>query len=250
MSQFQPRVSIVTIAYNAEDYIERTIKSVANQTYSNIEYIIIDGASKDNTLQVVERYREHVDICVSEPDKNLYDAMNKGIDRATGDYVLFMNAGDCIADSKALPKMLEHANGEDFIYARALFISEEGKTRPWRKKTPPANKINAKSFINGMVVCHHCMMVKRTIIPHYKLGPWQICCDVEWSIRVMKNVKTAHYYDGIFCHFLEGGLSDQKRFQAVRERFDISVLHFGWPTAILQQFKIAWGVVLRGGKLS
>lgn len=241
-----PKVSIITISYNAEQYIVRTIESVINQTYKNIEYIIIDGASKDETVNIVKQYESHVDIFVSEPDKSHFDAMNKGIDKATGDYVLFMNAGDCIHKPTSLEDMMKDSQGEDLIYSRAEFIDEEGNRRPWHKTTPLPAKIKARSFLNGMVVCHHCMVVKRSITPYYKLGPWKVSNDIEWAIRVMKQVKNVHFLDDIFCLYLEGGISEEQRIQAVKERFNISVKHFGIFATLIEQVRISFQVLKRG----
>lgn len=94
----KPKLSVVTVCFNAEAVIEKTLRSVTGQTYDNLEYLIIDGASKDGTMAIVERYRDRIDYLVSEPDKGLYDAMNKGVFAATGDYVLMMNADDTFAD--------------------------------------------------------------------------------------------------------------------------------------------------------
>ena len=90
-----PKFSIITVTYNAEKVLEDTIQSVISQTYHHIEYIIVDGASKDGTISIINRYRPHIHTVVSEPDKGLYDAMNKGIALASGDYLCFLNAGDC-----------------------------------------------------------------------------------------------------------------------------------------------------------
>ncbi len=241
-----PKVSIITVSYNAGKYIERTIKSVVAQTYPNIEYVIIDGASKDNTLQIVQQYEKQISLLVSEPDKSLYDAMNKGLARATGDYVVFMNAGDMIRQSDSLSEAMKGANGADLVYARAVYVNEAGEQREWHKKTPPPSELNAKSFMSGMVICHQCMIVKRSIAPQYTLGVWKVSSDIDWSIRVMKNVKTAHFWDGVFCNFLEGGLSGTNRYKAVKERFDISVLHFGWLSAVLAQIRIMFQIIRRG----
>ena len=92
----QPRISIITICYNAASTITRTLRSVSAQTYPNIQYLIIDGASKDNTLELVRELAPEAEI-YSERDKGIYDAMNKGLDRATGDYVWYVNAGDALA---------------------------------------------------------------------------------------------------------------------------------------------------------
>ena len=93
MSQLQPTFSIITVTYNAERWLERTLLSVLNQSYSNVEYIIIDGASKDKTVEIIRQYEAGIAFWISEPDHGLYEAMNKGLQHATGDYVWFLNAG-------------------------------------------------------------------------------------------------------------------------------------------------------------
>ena len=102
-----PKISVVTVCYNAVETIEKTILSVINQTYQNIEYIIIDGGSKDGTVDAINKYRDKIAYFVSEPDKGIYDAMNKGIKAATGDWINFMNAGDCFYNDSALSKVGE-----------------------------------------------------------------------------------------------------------------------------------------------
>jgi glycosyltransferase involved in cell wall biosynthesis len=241
-----PKVSVITVCYNAEAFLERTIQSVIAQDYPNIEYVVIDGASKDNTLAIAQRYAGRIATLVSEPDKSLYDAMNKGIQRATGDYVVFMNAGDCIATPQSLSRLMGGSNNADLVYSKAEFVDENGQHRPWHKKTPPPHQLNARSFMNGMVICHQCMLVKRSIAPQYDWQTWKIAADINWSIEVMKQVKTAHFHDAIFCHFLAGGVSDKRRRQAVKERFRISVQHFGLWSTLLVHVKIAFQVIKRG----
>ncbi len=242
----KPKISIITISYAAEEFIERTIKSILAQSYPNIEYIIIDGNSKDGTVGIIKQYEEHVNYWISEPDESHFDAMNKGLAKATGDYVLFMNAGDIIHQENSLAAAMKNSKGADLIYSRAEYITEEGQRRPWHKKTPLPSQLNARSFLNGMVICHHCMIVKRTLTPPYKLEPWKVSNDIEWAIRVMKNVKTTHFWDDVFCLYLEGGISATNRFKAVKERFDIAALHFGWMPAILEQVKISFQLIRRG----
>lgn len=100
------KISVITIVYNGEKEIERTIQSVIGQTYKNIEYILIDGASKDNTMHIVEKYYNHFAKIISEPDKGIYNAMNKGLRIVTGDYVIFANSGDCVATNDVFQKFV------------------------------------------------------------------------------------------------------------------------------------------------
>jgi glycosyltransferase involved in cell wall biosynthesis len=122
------KISIITITYNAEAFLERTIKSILAQTCQDFEYIIIDGKSKDGTLTIAEKYRARVDLLVSEPDKGLYDAMNKGQRMATGDFVWFVNAGDEINDPSVVEKIYQQITPEtDVLYGDTYFVNNEGK---------------------------------------------------------------------------------------------------------------------------
>ena len=253
MASDQPLVSVITVCYNAEAYIERTVKSILAQQkhYPNIEYVIVDGVSKDKTLEILESYalQFHNYNFKSEPDKSLYDAMNKGIQRATGDYIVFINAGDVLAQEDSLALAMKESKDADLVYAKAVFVDEEGNRRAWHKTVPTSDQLSARSFINGMVICHQCMIVKRSCTPLFALEPWKIACDLDWSIRVLRQVKTKHFYDAIFCLFLDGGVSDKRRMQAVRERFDICKHHFGIFPTLIEQFKILLKVIKRRGKV-
>ena len=137
----KPRISVVTVCFNASAVIEKTLQSVSSQTYDGIEYLVIDGASKDDTLQVVERYRDHVDYLSSEPDKGLYDAMNKGIFAATGDFVIFMNADDVFADEAVVADVaafIEAHPEADAVFGDSQQILDHG-TYTVRTKEPYKN---------------------------------------------------------------------------------------------------------------
>lgn len=231
------KISIITVAFNAEKFIERTLKSVVEQTYPHIEYIIVDGKSKDSTLQIVDRYKDRISILISEPDKSLYDAMNKGIKAATGDYLWFMNAGDRIYSNDTLENIMQQCSGEDFLYGDYTMIDEEGNTFKGHKDPPSDKKISAKSFINGMVICHQSMMAKRSIAELYDFQQWRISADIDWCIRTLKNARTFKYTHTYWCWFLTGGVSDQGRFKSNKERYKIAQKHFGWFAATWAQFK-------------
>lgn len=124
-----PKISVVTVCYNAAGTIEETILSVLNQTYDNIEYIIIDGGSTDGTVDIIKKYADHLAYWISEPDKGIYDAMNKGIAVATGDYINFMNAGDTFALDSTIANTFADADivRADVIYGNAIEKDSEGK---------------------------------------------------------------------------------------------------------------------------
>ena len=123
-----PKFSVITVTYNAEAVLEDTIQSVISQTYRHVEYIIVDGASKDKTLSITDRYKNHIAQVVSEPDKGLYDAMNKGIRLATGDYLCFLNAGDSFHEDDTLQQMVHTLTGSelpDVLYGETALVDKE-----------------------------------------------------------------------------------------------------------------------------
>ena len=226
-----PKISIVTVAYNAEALIEKTIKSVIGQTYPNLEYIIIDGASKDHTLSVVRRYEQSIDLIISEPDRNNYDAMNKGMAHATGDYIWFLHAGDVILEHDTLSQAMQNHEDEDFIYGKALIISAEGQEKAMHKPHPEANSLTWRSFRNGMIICHQAMLVHRRVWCEYRHERFPLVADLDWTIRFMQKVKTLRDSGLHLCGFLEGGISARNRRRSWIERFKILREHFGlFPT--------------------
>ena len=125
------KISIITVCHNAEDSIESTMLSIFEQTCQEIEYIIIDGNSSDSTLEIIEKYRNKVDKLISEPDSGIYNAMNKGIDAATGDYLIFLNAGDRFHSPDALEKVFGYISkhNKDIFFADVNLISKKGSSR-------------------------------------------------------------------------------------------------------------------------
>lgn len=123
------KISVITVCFNAESTIEETILSVVNQSYTNIEYIIIDGGSTDGTLDVIKRYEKYIDFFVSEPDKGIYDAMNKGVLAATGDWINILNSGDVYADNNSLSNAISIESSEiDIIYGNSIERDSKNST--------------------------------------------------------------------------------------------------------------------------
>ncbi len=242
-----PKITIITICYNAEKFIEKTLQCVLNQSFTDYEYLIQDGQSKDNTLAIVEKYRNDKFRVFSESDKGIYDALNKAVAHATGDYVCFLHAGDVFFDENTLKNVFQIADNQDFIYGDTIMMNETtGATRAWYKQKPSEQDFSYRSFRNGMVVCHQSMIVKRSLSAEYVVGKWKIANDLDWTIRTLKQCNTYKDVGFPIAYFLEGGVSDQRRKNALRERFEIMTKHFGLFPTLLQHIKIVFQAIFRG----
>lgn len=236
------KLSIITIAFNCAFDLEATVKSVLNQTFRDFEYIVIDGGSKDGSLEVIKKYESAISKWVSEPDNGIYDAMNKGLKMATGEYVLFMNAGDTFYASDSLSKVSFSQNPDaDIFYGEALSVDEEGKELGLRPKKLP-HKLNWKHFKRGMVVCHQSFIVRRTLAPAYNLH-YQLSADVEWVLRCLKDSNQTVFTGTIISRFLEGGASKKRHSESLKERFIIMQAYFGLTTTILSHIRFVFGTV-------
>lgn len=245
MAGAQPLLSIITVTYNAGAVLQRTLDSVAAQDYPFIEHVLIDGASKDNTLSLLQAHAVQLPrtVLLSEPDKGLYDAMNKGLGRATGDYVLFLNAGDELADGHILTEIFASAADADVYYGHALRVDLDGNPKGLREPLPP-EKLSWKSLQWGMSVCHQAFIVKRSLVVNYDLN-YRICADIDWMIRTLKQVRTTHFTGGVVCRFLLDGLSSKRRKLAWKERFKVLAKHYGWLPNFLNHTWIAVRYLLR-----
>lgn len=205
------KVSIITIAYNSGATIEDTIKSVVAQDYPNIEYIIIDGASKDNTLEIVERYRDRIAIVVSEKDKGIYDAMNKGVERATGDIIGILNSDDHYYDHTVISEVVhkfqtEHCDG---LYADLIYVDRDNPDkviRYWKSGNYAPGK-----FLWGWMPPHPTFFVKREIYEKYGLYSTDLrsAADYEFMLRVIHRHKiTLSYMPRILTRMRVGGMSN------------------------------------------
>jgi len=226
--------SIITVTYNASPRLERTIQSIISQSYPDIEYIIIDGNSTDGTLALIKKYQSAITRCISEPDKGLYDAMNKGLKIASGDYVWFINAGDRLYSEttvREIVDLLENGKLPDVIYGETEIIDKQGSSLGMRRLKAPEN-LSWKSFRMGMLVCHQSFLVKRSIAELYDLQ-YQFTADFDWCIRCLKKADTVFNTHLILSQFLEAGLSADNRKEALKERYRIMCENYGkFPTQI------------------
>lgn len=240
MKQGSPVLSVITVVYNNVDHVERTLLSVLNQTYPHMEYIVIDGASTDGTLQVIEKYKHRIAKLISEPDKGIYDAMNKGLTLATGDYVLFMNSGDEIYSPETVAHVFASADNADIYYGETEMINDKGESLGQRRHKAPAS-FTWRSFKYGMSVSHQAIYIKRTLVESYD-PRYQLSADIDWIIRAAKKAKTIVNVNQYVAKYLVGGMSKAKHRQSLQERFDIMKRYYGLLPTAFNHFIIAFNL--------
>lgn len=252
----KPKVSVITITFNAGRFLQKTIESIINQSNKDFEYLIIDGGSKDNTLDIIQQYeneqfasmedaqkREETIsnkiLWISEPDKGLYDAMNKGLHLAHGDFVWFINAGDKIYDDKTMQTIVDTINNNpscDIVYGQSIIIDEEDNIQGERHKIAPKN-LTKKCLLNGLVVCHQSILVRKDIADDYDTQ-YRISADYDWVCNALSVSRKNCYIDNYISRFMIAGVSTQQRKKSWLERYHIMKKHFGFPATCWAHLKI------------
>lgn len=247
-------ITYITITYNAEAVLRRTLDSVLRQDYPHIRHLIIDGASTDGTLAIVEDYisrsnaaeNGHEVMMTSEPDNGIYDAMNKGLRSATGDYVCFLNAGDFLP-SDDTASYIAGSVGDQLpavLYGDTDIVDSEGNFLQHRRLAPPDN-LTWKSFRQGMLVCHQAFYARVDFAVQNPYDTsFRYSADVDWCIRIMRqaadeNVPLMNLHRVVACYTKEG--TSTKNHQAsLRERYLVMQRHYG----VVQTFLLhCWFVV-------
>jgi len=267
-------ISVITVTYNPGELLEPTMRSVAEQVGVQIDYVVVDGASKDGTVERLRSFGKRIEEIeadggqdernqltyrwVSEPDRGLYDAMNKGLAMATGDYVLFLNAGDTLAHPRVLADLWSERKGAAVYYGQAMVVESMGGRELGLRKPLPPQDLNWRSLRFGMVVSHQAFVIKRERALPYDLQ-YRICADIDWMIRCLRALGPGalgpevvsskalgvHFADRVLVHFLDGGLSSQRRKAAWKERFLIMSRHYGPLNNLLNHGWIVIRYVLR-----
>lgn len=237
----KPNLSVITIVFNDARHIERTVLSVLNQTYSNIEYLIIDGASKDGTLEIVNQYKNRINYIVSEKDKGIYDAMNKGLALATGDYVLFMNSGDEIYANDTVEKVFACADDADIYYGETEMINDNLESLGRRRHKVP-EQFTWKSFKYGMSISHQAIYVKRSLAIPYNNTKYQLSADIDWILSIAKRATKIINTKQYVAKYLVGGMSKKKHLQSLKERYKIFKEYYGFVPNIFNHLIIAFNL--------
>ncbi|MFM7814211.1 MAG: glycosyltransferase family 2 protein [Flavobacteriales bacterium] len=222
----KPHISVITVVYQAEKLVAKTMQSINSQSIrGRIESVVVDGASTDRTAEIVRPMQHEGDRFLSERDQGIYDAMNKGVQLARGEYIIFINAGDELFDAHSLENMLRVAEHCDVYYGETAIIDEEGKILGSRRLQPPKN-LTWKSLRFGMCVSHQSILARRSIAPQFDLQ-YRISSDIDWTIRLLQQAQSVAYVDGYVSKFLIGGVSSSRRKKGLQERWSILSKHFG-----------------------
>lgn len=229
------KLSIITVTFNAAATVERTLKSVAQQTYGEVEHLVVDGASTDGTVDIVRRY-PHATL-VSEPDQGLYDAMNKGLRLATGDFLCFLNAGDTLHSVDTLAHVAEAAGADvGVLYGDTDIVNSEGRFLRHRRLTPP-ERLTWRSFREGMLVCHQAFYVNRQIAPTYDLQ-YRFSADFDWCIRCLQEGERRGWRNVFvrepLADYLNEGMTTANHKASLGERFRIMAKHYGLLRTVVQ----------------
>jgi glycosyltransferase involved in cell wall biosynthesis len=245
-----PRLSVITVVYNNVRDIERTVQSVLSQSYDAIEYIVIDGASKDGTLELLETYKTQIDKLISEPDKGIYDAMNKGLHMATGSHVLFMNSGDTFYRSTTVEEVFACHPNADIYYGETELFDDNWESLGLRRHAIP-DTFDWKSYRYGMNICHQAIYIRRSLTEPYD-ATYALSADIDWVIKAAKKAKTCVNTRILVTKYLVGGLSKKRHLQSLKERFQIFSKHYGLVPNLFNHIIIGYRLLLykiRNGRI-
>lgn len=234
------RISIITVVFNGKETIEDTIKSVASQTYHNIEHIIVDGGSTDGTLDAIQKYKDHLSIIVSEPDKGIYDAMNKGIQLASGDVIGFLNADDVFFGSSVLGSIASVFTDEyidacysDLVYVDKINISKV--VRYWR-----SSEFRPGAFSNAWCPPHPTFYVRKLIYQQYGIFnlDYKIAADAEIMMRFLEIHKiNSLYIPAVWVRMRMGGETNKSISNIIKQNKEIlSALRYHGLNTSLTRF--------------
>lgn len=254
LSDSAPLISVITITYNAASVIRPTLQSLNSQTFRNFEHLVIDGASKDDTVSIVRGMCPD-SIIRSEPDRGLYDAMNKGLRSAKGKYLLFLNAGDALhtpdtlrhyadaarLDGKNTLNADENADSRqryaDIIYGDTVVVdSDRNFVKPRHLSVP--ERLTFRSFANGMLVCHQAFMVRRDLAPEYDLQ-YRFSADYEWTLRCLKSADPDQNVNlhTVTIDYLSDGMTDKNHSASLKERYRIMCRYYGTIPTLLRHIR-------------
>lgn len=225
-----PKISVLTVVFNSKNELEKTIKSIIDQNYPKLEYIIIDGGSTDSTLAIIKKYESRITTWVSEKDHGIYDAMNKGINLATGDWINFMNAGDTFHTNHVINDIFgNNSDHSDIIYGNTLLKGNNHNVISYAKS------INSLKF--GMAFCHQSVFVASDILKKIKFDlRYKLASDYDLFLKLSSMYEYSFEKSNLI--FADYDITGQSySLDAVKEQYQIASKYFRLSTASI----VHWG---------
>lgn len=210
-----PLISIITVVFNGEKYIEETILSILNQTYQNIEYIIIDGQSNDGTLNIIKKYQNDITFWVSEADNGIADAMNKGLKYAKGEFVLFIHADDYLADLNCIKNAVNNLDDKTDIFAFSILFETTHHKTPRHSAWHIGIYLKDKIFHQG-VLCRKQLFEK---IGYFDTT-FKIAMDYDFFLKCYLNNVNIKIFNDILTIMRDTGISSKNDWESLKQRFD------------------------------
>lgn len=246
------KLSVISIAYNNLKGLKKTLSSFEDGQFSDrVELVVVDGGSKDGTAEFLAQ-QNFVHNWVSEPDKGIYNAMNKGLQMAKGEYVWFLNSGDYAIDASSVKQLLKILDQEpDAVYAETMMVDEDGQhlgTRSGMSTRRLPEHLNWRSFSMGMNVGHQSFVIKRALALPYN-EQYRFVSDIDWMIRSLKHCHQVIKMPGILACFTLDGFSSKNRDKSNKERFKVLSSHYGYIPNLLNHAAIVFRKVLNKGKI-
>lgn len=214
------KLSLITICFNNVDYIQSTFDSVMKQDFLNLEYIVIDGGSTDGTLAIIQSYNKIITHCISEPDNGIYDAINKGIKQATGDWIGLLHAGDMLEGERVLTRIMDLTGNADFIYADLLYVRANDTNRVVRNWV--SGSFSALKLKMGWMPPHPTVYVNRLLFEEFGLYDcsFRIAADYDWLLRVLKTSVRVVYLPELIVRMRMGGASNRDVGHVLRKSWE------------------------------
>lgn len=238
-----PKISIISINYNNSDGLYKTIQSVINQTHKDIEYIVIDGYSEDNSKEVIQAHSEYISYWVSESDSGIYNAMNKGIKVATGEYLLFLNSGDTLIDNDVIARAVGIGLTHDLISANLVVLK-----KPEGLQWIPEDELSFKTFLYSTIP-HPSTFIRKELFNTVGLYAEKYSIVSDWAFFLLATCKyncSYKHIDLFLTAFLDGGISsepknyakiDQERRQVLKEHFSFFIKDYKENELLMEEMK-------------
>ncbi len=236
----KPTLSVITVVFNNVKDIERTMLSVLDQTYERIEYLVIDGSSTDGTKEIIGKYRFRLAVFIIEKDAGIYDAMNKGLAKATGDYVVFMNSGDAFYKKDTIKEVFATAPDSDIYYGETEMLDQNLQSLGQRRHKAPGN-FTWRDFKYGMSISHQAIFIRRNLVENYNLK-YELSADIDWILLAAKKARKIVNVHQYVVKYMVGGMSKKKHLQSLLERFAIMRKHYGLLSTVFNHVIIAFNL--------